>query len=394
MASLPTVHLKRNAAERILAGHPWIFPANIDRVTHDPQDGGEVQVRDARRRFLGTGLYNSRSRIRVRLLSRQREAIDTGFFLRRLKQARAHRQKVVPEARCHRLVHAEGDLLSGLVVDRYHDTFCLQVSSLGMEARLPQIREALLSLAPGAEFVERRDLPSRRTEGLSTGTAEGEPRRQVVQVNQLRLEVDPVRGHKTGLYLDQQANYQEAARLLQRWKVRSLLDAFAYQGAFALHAASLAGCRATGIDQSPEVLDQARRNASLNQLSSQCTFEAANVFDWLKGAPREAAFDAIVLDPPSFTRSRSSVEDALRGYKEIHLRALRLLAPGGILLSFCCSHHVDAPTFEAAILGAAFDNRQHLRRVARFGQSPDHPVLPAVPETGYLKGFAYQVLEL
>ena len=389
---LPTVHLRRGAAERIHAGHPWVYEGNIDRLPSDLRDGREVQVRDARRRFLGTGLYNSRSRIRVRLLSRLRETIDRDFFTRRLRTARILRERTMPGVSCHRLVHAEGDLLSGLVIDRYQDVLCLQITSLGIEERLPLIKEVLLDLQPNARVVQRRDLAIRKAEGLPTDPPSDGEEEILVPFGTLRFHVDPEGGHKTGLYLDQQENYRRVTRLLEQWDARRILDAFTYQGAFALHAASLPGRRVVAIDQSREALDRAERNARTNGLDTGCSFLTANVFDWFKAAPKDAPFDAIILDPPSFTRTRASVDDALRGYKEIHLRALRLLVPGGLLVSFCCSHHVDGSTFERTILEAALDNRQHLREVARFGQSSDHPVLPAVPETSYLKGFAHELL--
>jgi 23S rRNA (cytosine1962-C5)-methyltransferase len=203
-------------------------------------------------------------------------------------------------------------------------------------------------------------------------------------------------GHKTGLYLDQQVNY---ARVAEYCRGASVLDCFTFLGGFAIHAAQAGAARVLGVDQSAEAIAAATRNAATNGVAEKCSFETANVFDWLKGqtatAPNEKIiprYDVIVLDPPSFTRTRAAVEDALRGYKEIHLRALKLLKRGGMLATFCCSHHVDTPLFQDVILAAAYDARKILRRVASYSQSPDHPIIPSIPETEYLKGFAFELV--
>ena len=216
-----------------------------------------------------------------------------------------------------------------------------------------------------------------------------------VRLNGLQFEVDLLGGQKTGLYLDQQVNYLRVAKLIHGGQV---LDCFSFLAGFALHAARAGAARVHAIDQSSEAVAAGARNAAANGLSEKCSFEAANVFDWLKAQtatkPHEKVvprFDCIVLDPPSFTRHRASVPDALRGYKEIHLRALKLLKPSGTLATFCCSHHVDAAMFQEVILAAAFDARRILRRVATYSQSPDHPVIPVIAETEYLKGFAFEV---
>ncbi len=389
-----------------MAGHPWVYQGAIQNVTHEPKDGEIVQVRDHRRRFLGIGLYNSKSKIRVRVLSRTRQDFDTDFFYRRFKAAHAFRQKLMPGATSYRLVSAEGDELSGLIVDKYNDICSIQISSLGMEQRKPQIIEALKKLYAPSAIVERTDIASRKAEGLETpesaltihSDSEVAPK-TTINLNDIEFEVDFKTGHKTGFYLDQQVNYRLATDLVERWDAKRILDCFSYQGGFALHLANLPNRSVLAIDQSEEAIAQAKRNAEANQVGNQCEFKVANVFDWLKEAQKstradspENKFDAIVLDPPSFTRNRASVRDALRGYKEIHLRALRLLKERGLLFSYCCSHHVDQDIFEEVIATAAYDNRQCLRRVAVFHQAPDHPIIPTVPETEYLKGFAYELL--
>jgi 23S rRNA (cytosine1962-C5)-methyltransferase len=307
----------------------------------------------------------------------------------------------LPNATSFRVVNAESDFLSGLIVDKYEDVLVLQTSSLGMDQRKAQIVAALQTVLSPRAIVERNETASRKFEGLpdASGLIAGTlPAELIVRLNGLQFAVDLAAGHKTGLYLDQQSNYQRVADLIARLPGAQVLDCFSFVGGFALHAARAGAAHVHGVDQSAEATAAAGRHAALNGLADRCTFEAANVFDWLKDhtakAPNEKLiphFDAIVLDPPSFTRNRAAVPDALRGYKEIHLRALKLLRPGGLLATFCCSHHVDAMTFQDVIMSAAFDAHRVLRRVATFSQSADHPVLPAIPETEYLKGYAFEI---
>lgn len=403
--ALPTIYLKPGEADRVLAGHPWIYEGSILRLTREPADGDVIQVKDHRRRFLGVGFYNSKSRIRVRVLSPERRELDEAFFEKRLRDAVEHRRRFLPGATSYRVVNAEGDLLSGLIVDKYEDVLVLQTSSMGMDQRKPLIIGILQKLLSPRAILERNDMGSRRFEGLPdahgvlAGTlSEAEQAAIPVRLNGLQFEANLLAGHKTGLYLDQQCNHQRVAELAKGARV---LDAFSFLGGFGLHAARAGAASVLGIDQSEEATRVARQLAERNGLADRCTFETTNVFDWLRAqpgastapdAPAHVPFDLIVLDPPSFTRNRASVPDALRGYKEIHLRSLKLLRPGGILATFCCSHHVDALTFDAVIQEAARDARRLLRRVAVYQQSPDHPVLPAIPESEYLKGFAFELI--
>lgn len=397
-ASLPTVLLKAGAAERVIAGHPWIYEGTILRLTAPATDGALVQIKDHRQRFLGLGFYNSKSKIQVRALAPERVEINAGFFKERIRAALLVRQRHLPKATSFRVVNAESDFLSGLIVDKYNDVLVMQISSLGMDQRKEMIVDALQEIFSPRAVVERSEASFRKFEGLaeSNGVLRGAVEGPVpIELNGLKFDVDIQGGHKTGLYLDQQQNYQKAAELICGGDV---LDCFSFLGGFALHCARAGAARVLGLDQSEEAVAAAGRNARANGLAERCAFEAVNVFDWMKAQtavkPHEKViprFDAIILDPPSFTRTRSAVGDAMRGYKEIHLRALKLLKTGGTLATFCCSHHVDAAMFEAVILDAAFDARRILRRVATFSQSPDHPVLPAIPETEYLKGFAFEI---
>jgi 23S rRNA (cytosine1962-C5)-methyltransferase len=397
-ASLPTVLLRPGTADRVIAGHPWIYAGSVLRLTAPAADGALVQIKDHRQRFLGVGFYNSKSKIQVRVIAPERVKIDSGFFAERIRAALALRQRHLPRASSFRVVNAEGDFLSGLVVDKYGGVLVVQISSLGMDQRKAMIVEALQGLFSPRAIVERSEASFRKFEGLaeSNGLLSGAWERPVqIELNGLKIDVDILGGHKTGLYLDQQQNYQKVADLIRGGQV---LDCFSFQGGFALHCARAGAAHVHGLEQSEEAVAAAGRQALANGLAAQCSFETANVFDWLKAQtavrPHEKVvpkFDAIILDPPSFTRTRAAVGDAMRGYKEIHLRALKLLQAGGTLATFCCSHHVDAAMFQGIILEAAFDARRILRRVATFSQSPDHPILSAVPETEYLKGFAFEV---
>jgi 23S rRNA (cytosine1962-C5)-methyltransferase len=412
MQALPTVLLKPGEADRIVAGHPWVYQGSILRLTQPAADGDLVQVKDHRQRFLGVGFYNSKSKISVRVLSPERAEINQAFFEERIRAALAVRQKHLPHAASFRVVNAESDFLSGLIVDKYEDVLVLQISSLGMDQRKEMIIAALQAILSPRAILERSDVASRKFEGLeeANGILAGEPAEaggqdpdrvgrassRAVILNGLKFETDLAAGHKTGLYLDQQVNYLRVAELA---KDAQVLDCFCFVGGFGLHAARAGAAHVHLIDQSAEAVASANRNAAANGLSEKCSFETANVFDWLKAqtktGPNEKLvpkFDLIVLDPPSFTRNRAAVPDALRGYKEIHLRALKLLRIGGALATFCCSHHVNAGLFQDTVLSAAFDSRRILRRVATYTQCPDHPIIPMIPETEYLKGFAFELV--
>jgi len=399
MPALSTVLLKPGEADRIVAGHPWIYTSSVLRLTQPAADGELVQVKDHRQRFLGVGFYNSQSRIAVRVLSPERVEVDQHFFEGRLRAALAVRQRHLPSATSFRVANAESDSLSGLIVDKYEDVLVVQTSSLGMDQRKPIILAALQGMFTPRAVVERNEAAARKFEGLpdANGRLAGSLEGAVpITLNGLRFEADVLGGHKTGLYLDQQVNYRQVADLARGGQV---LDCFSFTGGFGLHAARAGAAHVHLLDQSAEAVAASLRNAANNGVAEKCSAEAVNVFDWLKAhtatQPHEKVvprWDLIVLDPPSFTRNRASVPDALRGYKEIHLRALKLLKVGGTLATFCCSHHVNAGLFQDTVLSAAFDARRVLRRVAAYSQSPDHPIIPMIPETEYLKGFAYEVM--
>ena len=281
----------------------------------------------------------------------------------------------------------------------YEDVLVVQISALGMDQRKAQITAALQKIFSPRAIMERSDVASRKFEGLqeSNGILSGQFEGKIsVNLNGLKFETDLVAGHKTGMYLDQQANYEAVSKFTKGGQV---LDCFSFLGGFGLHAARAGAAHVHLLDQSADAIEASKRNAAANGLTDKCSFDTINVFDWLKAntavRPHERViprFDCIILDPPSFTRNRASVPDALRGYKEIQLRALKLLKPGGTLATFCCSHHVSTDLFMDSVLSAAFDTRRILRRVATYAQSPDHPIIPMIPETEYLKGFAFEVV--
>ncbi|MCO5052800.1 MAG: class I SAM-dependent rRNA methyltransferase [Verrucomicrobiae bacterium] len=403
-ATLPTLILKPGEADRIVAGHPWVYRSSVLRQTAPPTDGELVQVKDHRQRLLGVGCYNSKSKISVRVLAPERIRLDQQFFDERIAAALALRQRQLPGATSYRVVNAESDFLSGLIVDKYEAAVVLQISALGMERQKEKIVSAVRKLLAPEIILERSDVASRKFEGLSEANgviwaAQPVPTDKVstvIQLNGLKFETDLLGGHKTGMYLDQQANYQAISQFAAGAEV---LDCFSFLGGFGLHAARGGAKQVHLLDQSEAAVQAAQRNAELNGLSKRVTAETINVFDWLKARttvqPHERViprYDLIVLDPPSFTRNRASVGDALRGYKEIHLRALKLLRPGGVLATFCCSHHVPAAMFQDVILSAAYDTRHILRRIATYAQGLDHPIIPMIPETEYLKGFAFELV--
>ncbi len=391
--------LKPGDADRVVAGHPWIYHGSILRMSAQAGDGELVQVKDHRQRLLGVGFYNSKSKINVRVLSPDRIEVDQNFFDERIAAALAVRKRHLPNASSFRVVNAESDFLTGLIVDKYEDVIVIQISALGMEKRKPMIVAALQKIFSPRAIMERSDVASRKFEGLeeANGLIAGELSGPVtVNLNGIKFETDILGGHKTGMYLDQQTSYQAVAQFA---KGANVLDCFSFLGGFGLHAARAGAKQVLMLDQSADAVAASLRNAEANGLKGNVSAEAINVFDWLKAntavKPHERViprFDLIVLDPPSFTRNRASVGDALRGYKEIHIRALKLLKPGGALATFCCSHHVDGATFQDVILSAAYDTRRILRRVATYSQSPDHPVIPMIPETEYLKGYAFELV--
>lgn len=375
---------------RLFHGHDWVYSSEVLKAFGAPKDGDVVSLKDGSDRLLGSAIYNSRSQIVARRISRQRQDLDRDFFERRLRQALAFRERHGMDARLGRLVWSESDGLPGVIVDRYGDHLVLQTLTLAMDQRKAIIVEALRTLLAPKSIVERNDTPIRKAEGmeLQTGMLFGEePPLLPVTIAGMKFEVDLLRGQKTGFYLDQIPNYLAVAR---HAKGRRVLDCFANQGAFALACAQAGAAEVQAIEISEECVQRIRRNAELNAV--KVAAYASNVFDMLKDLERtEARYDLIVLDPPSFTKSKGTLTDAMRGYKEIHLRALKLLNPDGLLATFCCSHHVSHEHFREVINDATVDAKKTLRQLAIYTQAADHPIISTLPETEYLKGFLFEL---
>ncbi len=403
---MPSVILKPGKERRLVAGHPWVYAGEIAKMTGDPADGSEVDLRDSRERFHGRGLLNTKSQITVRRFTTQKEELDKEFFRRRLEAAIRYREELGITSDGRRLVFSESDQLPGLILDQYGDHLVLQALTLGIDQRKSQIIDTIRPLLQPKAIVERSDVPSRKLEGLpeTKGVVWGEtdgkacPALSVVklQFSEFSVEVNLLEDQKTGFFLDQRGNYAEVAGHCAGGRV---LDCFSYHGGFALAAAKAGAASVEAVEISEPATVRARHNAELNGLTGsprsergKIEFTCANAFDVLKKYDTEKRqFDMIVLDPPTFTRTKQNVNDALRGYKEINLRALKMLPPGGMLATFTCSHHIHAELFKAVVVDAAADARKMVRLVKTLTQSPDLPVLPAVPETEYLRGFLLQV---
>lgn len=389
MTQFSSVRVSGRGADRVASGHPWVFASDvIDRG--EAQPGEAVQVVETKGRTLGTAHYSSASQICLRFLSGQVEPIDRAFFLRRLAAAEAYRRRVVSGTDAYRLVHGEGDLLPALIVDRYGEYLVLQTLDQGMDRAKPEIVSALEELYSPRGIIERNDAPVRKREDLPlrTGVLAGEaPARLQVRMNGLLLWTDPLHGQKTGVFLDQRENYLAAARYAHG----RALDCFTSTGGFALHLA--AGCETVeAVDSSPAALELAELNRSANHLEN-VQFRRADVFDLLAGyAAARRQFATVVLDPPAFAKSRESLEGASRGYKEINLRALQMLEPGGVLVTCSCSHHLSEARLLEIVASASLDAGRPLRVLERRTQAQDHPILLTVPETHYLKCLILEVI--
>ena len=377
---------------RIFHGHDWVYASEIQKTFGNPDPGDVISLKDFKDRPLGTAIYNPNSQIVARRISRRKQDLDAEFFVRRLERALTLRETMDFPESVYRLAWSEADGLPGVVIDRYNDHFVLQTLTLAMDQRKDLIVNALDSLFKPISIIERNDSPIRKAEGMEpeTGVLSGNWNGAFeIEVNGILQNIDLLEGQKTGIYLDQLDNYQSVAKLAAN---RRVLDCFCNQGGFALHCAKAGAESVLAVDVSESAIESTISNAQRNEL--QIETAAANVFDFLKAQESEGQhkYDLIVLDPPSFTRNRKSVKDAMRGYKEIHLRALKLLSRDGILSTYCCSHHVSEKQFFQMICSASVDARRTLRVIDRHTQRRDHPVIATIPETGYLKGFTLQTV--
>lgn len=400
----PAVTVNEKAARALRAGHPWVYGAETSGPEQPYENGALVDVLSRKGRWLGTGLINDHSKIRVRLLSRNaNDRFDEAFWQRRVQYALDYRRRVMGEDfTCCRLIFGEADNFPGLTVDLFQDILVTEVLSLGMEQRRDLIYRLLTEqLAVRGVNVraiyERSDSPLRAKEGLEPvtgfyplpGLAADLDGHVTIQENGVLYDVDYIRGQKTGFFLDQKYNRQAAARLAKGQRV---LDCFTHTGAFALNCARAGAASVTAVDVSQDALDQARNNAERNGLT--LTFQQADVFQLLTELAQKGGhpYDYIILDPPAFTKSSATVGNAYRGYKEINYRAMKLLPRGGYLATCSCSHFMTADLFARMLREAAADAGVSLRQIEERRQAPDHPILWGVPETEYLKFFLFQVV--
>lgn len=387
MAALPSIKLRPNARARALQGHPWVFGNEVETLLPAEHDGEVVECRDRTGRLIGSGIYNSKSQIVWRRLSRERVALDAAYLRGAVERALARR---APE-NARRLVWSESDDLPGVVVDQFGDTLVVQVQTLALEKRAALLSDVLAETLKPAEIIFRNDAPIRRLEGLpmAVHTRSGKPwEPRWVRIEGFDYWLDLQSGQKTGFYLDQRLQHSAVAKYCAGARV---LDAFCNQGAFALHAARAGAAEVLGLDSAEDAVAAARRNAEKNGVAAE--FEFANVFDWFNDPARnvDALWDVIVLDPPPFAKSKSALEGALRGYKEINLRALQRLVPGGILATYTCSHHMQDAELRQVLAEAATDAKRKLRVIEWAHQPADHPVLVTMPESEYLRGYIVRV---
>ena len=379
--------LRRGHDRRVRSGHPWIFSNEIDSLDGPAEPGAAVAIVTAEGQKLGTGYYNPHSLIAARILSREEESIDIpDFFINALAKALQYRQRACGTLETLRLVHGEGDGLPGLVVDRYGDVLSIQLLTMGMEKRRDAVIQALRELLSPRVIIGRNDSASRELEGLPriVELLHGEePGPVATTVNGLHFAVEVTGGQKTGLFLDQRENCRRLEGLVRE---REVLDLFCYAGAWSLHAAKYGASSVTGVDVSAAAIGQARENARLNGFGECCRFVAADVFDFVR-EQRGRSYGTVILDPPAFIKSRKHLEEGKKGYLTVNRRALEMVAPGGFLVTCSCSHHLDRATFLALVNQAAQQARRSVRLVEMRGQAADHPILPACPETDYLKCF-------
>lgn len=383
--------LKSKEDRRVLAGHPWVFSNEIREIRGEPQAGDVVELRTAGGKSLGVGFYNPHSLIAFRLLSARVEDCGTDFFMQRIAQALALRRVLYPHTETFRVVHGESDFLPGLIIDKFNEYLVVQTLSYGMDARLAMICDVVESLLHPKGIVERNESHLRTLETLpqKKGVLRGTVGPTIVEDCGVRFEVNVLEGQKTGFFLDQRENRLAIRRLCHDADV---LDCFCNDGGFALHAARGGARSVLAVDTSAEAIRQASANAALNEIGN-VTFEQADVFDAMKlfvGEHRQ--FDVIILDPPSFTKSKRNVQAAKQGYKELHLLAYRLLRPGGILATASCSHHILPEVFLDIVDTTARKAGKVVQLLDWRSAAPDHPILVAVPETRYLKFGIFRAL--
>lgn len=390
MSETPFIQLKPNAKGRVLSGHPWVFANELAELLPPSYDGEVVECRDRKGRFIGSGIYNSHSQIVWRSLGPRRVELNADTLRDRLAAA-VRRRVATSSGSFRRLVWSESDGLPGMVVDQFDDTLVMQAQTLAMDKWKETAADCLVELTGAAEVIHRNDGSIRRLEGLpqevSTRSGqEWQPRWATIEGFDYWLNL--MAGQKTGFYLDQREQHvrmaAHVARLKDEGRAVRMLDTFCNQGAFALHGARAGATEVLGLDSAYDAIGQAVKNAERNGVKA--TFEGANVFDWFS-ANRESKWDVIVLDPPPFAKSKKAMAGAIRGYKELNLRAMRALEPGGILATYTCSHHMGDAELRRVLADAAHDAKRHVQVVEYCHQPADHPVLATMPESEYLRGY-------
>ena len=387
------VYLKRKISQRIALGHPWIFNNEVEKIVGPVKAGDIVEVYYADEQFAGRGYINPASQIIVRLLTRKKEEINADFFLLKIKEAWTYRQKMGYTENC-RLIFGEADGLPALIIDKFNDYFVIQTLALGMDMWKPAIVDALNSVFHPKGIYERNDVPVRELEGLEQKKdflSDPFPTEIIIQENGLQFYVDIEHGQKTGYFLDQQDNRRAIQHIV---KGADVLGAFTYTGTFEIHAAHYGAKSVLGIDISENAVAQANRNAALNELDHIVKFEAMNAFDVLKNWGKEGRkYDVVMLDPPAFTKNRSSIEKAVTGYKEINLRGMKMINNGGFLVTSSCTNLVSPELFLDTIFMAAKDAKKRIRQVTYQSQSSDHPIIWGMENTHYLKFLIVEVCD-
>ena len=385
------VYLRKKIAPRIANGHPWIYGNEVDRIAGNPEPGEIVEVRFADGKLAGVGYYNPLSQIVVRLLSRKVEEINEAFFYQRILQAWQYRQKTGYTENC-RLVFGEADQLPALIIDKFNDYFVIQTLALGIDIWKPAIVNALETIFTPKGIYERNDVPVRTLEGLEQQKgflSAPFDTNIIIKENGLQFHVDIENGQKTGYFLDQQDNRRAIQHIV---KGAEVMGAFTYTGTFEIHAAHYGAKSVLGIDISEQAVEQANKNAVLNGLEKIVAFKTMNAFDVLKDWGKDGPmYDVVMLDPPAFTKSRENIQKAVTGYKEINLRGMKLVKPGGFLVTSSCTNLVQADLFLQIIEMAAKDARRKLRQVVFQTQSADHPIIMGMENTHYLKFLIVQV---
>jgi 23S rRNA (cytosine1962-C5)-methyltransferase len=387
------VYLNKRITPRIANGHPWIYNNEVDRIAGTVAPGDIVEVYYFDGQLAGRGYINPGSQIIIRLLTRKRENIDAGFFLQKIKEAWAYRQQLGYTENC-RLVFGEADGLPALIIDKFNDYFVIQTLSLGIEQWKSAIVDAINTIFTPKGIYERNDVPVRELEGLEQKKdflSSPFPTEITIQENGLQFYVDIENGQKTGYFLDQQDNRRAIEHIV---KGADVLGAFTYTGTFEIHAAHYGAKSVLGIDISENAVAQANKNAALNQLDHIVKFEAMNAFDVLKNWGKEGRkYDVVMLDPPAFTKSRSSIEKAVTGYKEINLRGMKMINNGGFLVTSSCTNLVSPELFLDTIYMAAKDAKKRIRQVTYQTQSSDHPIIWGMENTHYLKFLIVEVCD-